>query len=144
MFVLILFIISLVVLIALIGSHTFALRAGKVNFAIDPEVENPLSRSNLAVYKNEIYDFLEVRTRKITLYALKFSIRLGYSVKARLDSLVSGVHRKMATHERKLKQEENTEGKDTGAFLKTIGEYKSRITRVHKKKEKETIENPEE
>ena len=126
MITLVLFIIALVTLIVVIGAQLFAFRKGRVNLsAIDPEVENPLSRRNLTIYKDTVNATLEARTRKVTLYALKFSIRLGYSVKARLDSLVSGVHRKMATHERKLKQEENTTDSSTASFLKSI--------RVHKK-----------
>ena len=106
---------------------------------VDPEIENPLSKRNLSIYKSTVSSWLEARTRKIILYALRFSIKLGYFVKSKLDAIVSGVHRKMATHERKLKQEEGNG--ETGAFLKTISDYKGRFGRLGKnKKEEESTE----
>jgi hypothetical protein len=51
----------------------------------------------------------------------------------KLDAIVSGVHRKAASHERKLRQEESSEG----SFLNTIGEYKDKITKKRRGPKKE-------
>ncbi len=122
-----LFIISLFTLIGLVFYQIVLIRSGKVSaLEYDPEVENPLSRTNVATYKNTIYSWLEARTRKTVLYALKFSIKIGYFVKSKLDAIVSGVHRKAASHERKLRQEV-AEAKEN-SFLKTVSSYKNKIT----------------
>ena len=127
----ILFILSLATLVGLIVLQRFAIRNGTVAIeSIDPEVENPLSATNIASVKNAVYSWLEARTRKSVLYALRFSIKIGYFVKSKLDAIVSGVHRKAAKHERKLKQEETKDR--TGVFLKTIGDYKEKITKAKK------------
>ena len=123
--VLTLFILSFITLAGLVVYQAYAVRSGRVSaLEYDPEIENPLSKTNVTTYKNTLYSWLEVRTRKIVLYALKFSIQIGYLVKNKLDAIVSGVHRKAARHERKLRQEEGS----AGGFLDTIGEYKNKIT----------------
>ncbi len=131
----ILFILSLATLVGLVIAQTYLIQSGKVSaLEYDPEIENPLSRTNVTTYKNSLYSWLEARTRKTVLYALKFSIKIGYFVKMKLDAIVSGVHRKAAQHERKLREEASSEG----SFLNTIGEYKEKITkkkRVTKKAE---------
>jgi hypothetical protein len=124
--VFILFIASLLAIIGLVAFQAFQIRSGKVSaLEFDPEVENPLSRANIVTYKNTFYSWLEARTRKTVLYALRFSIKVGYFVKMKLDAIVSGVHRKAASHERKLRQEEGADK----TFFKTIGEYKDKITK---------------
>lgn len=124
-FIFSLFILSFVILVGLVLYQAYEIRTGKVSaFEYDPEIENPLSRTNIATYKNALYSWLEVRTRKMILYALKFSIQIGYLVKNKLDAIVSRVHRKAASHERKLRQEEG----GAQGFLDTIGEYKNKIT----------------
>ncbi len=131
----ILFILSLVTLVGLVVYQTYLIKNGKVSaLEYDPEIENPLSQTNIATYKNSLYSWLEARTRKSVLYALKFSIKVGYFVKMKLDAIVSGVHRKAALHQRKLREETDSEG----SFLNTIGEYKEKIIkkkRVTKKAE---------
>lgn len=110
-FVFTLFILSLLTVIALVVIQMFLIRSGKVSaLEFDPEVENPLSRTNISTFKNKVYDWTEARTRKLVLYTLKFSIKIGYFVKNKLDAIVSRVHRKAASHERKLRQEATEEG----------------------------------
>ncbi len=123
--VLTLFILSFMTLVGLVIYQAYSVRSGKVSaLEYDPEIENPLSTTNIATYKNNLYSWLEVRTRKIVLYALKFSIQIGYLVKNKIDAIVSKVHRKAASHERKLRQEASS----AGQFLDTIAEYKQKIT----------------
>ncbi len=129
-----LFVLSLISLVGLVTYQAYLLRKGKISaFEYDPEVENPLSETNIATYKNTLYSWLEARTRKSVLYALKFSIKVGYFVKMKLDAIVSGVHRKAASHERKLRQEMSSEG----SFLNTIGEYKEKIIKKKRSVKKE-------
>jgi hypothetical protein len=130
----ILFIISLATLVGLLISQKSLVRKGTATLGqVDAELENPLSESNLTLYKNTVSSWIEARTRKSVLYALRFSIKIGYFVKSKLDAIVSGVHRKAAKHERNLKQEERKED-TTGTFLNTIGEYKDKITKKSRKK----------
>lgn len=130
----ILFILSLATLIGLVVYQTHLIRQGKVSaLEYDPEVENPLSQTNIATYKNSLYSWLEARTRKTVLHALKLSIKVGYFVKIKLDAIVSGVHRKAARHERKLREEESLEE----SFLNVIGEYKNKIIKKRRIPKKE-------
>jgi hypothetical protein len=103
-----LFVLSFMSLVGLVVYQAYLMRTGKVSaLEYDPEVENPLSRTNIATYKNAAYEWLEARTRKAVLYTLKFTIKLGYFVKNKLDAIVSRVHRKAASQERKIRQEES-------------------------------------
>lgn len=121
---LIFFILALVTIIALVSYQLGRVRSGQVVLeSIDTEAENPLSKQNIAIYRNTLGIWLEARSRKLVLWILRISIKAGYFIKNKLDIIVSKVHRTAARHERKLLQEEEK----PGTFLKTISEYRNKI-----------------
>ncbi len=124
-----LFILSLLGIVVLIGYQVWCLRTGRVLIGdTNAEVENPLSEENLAGIKNTLSVWFEEISRGVVLIVLRISIRLGYFVKNKLDAIVSTVHRTVAKHERKLKQEEPGE-----TFLSKISDYKDKIKTFRKK-----------
>jgi hypothetical protein len=129
----ILFILSLAAIVGVVTYQYVQINRGSIMLGkMDPELENPLSHHNLALYKSSTIGWLEARTRKFVLYALKLSIKVGYFVKIKLDAIVSRVHRQAASHERKLIKEKREDSSES--FLTTIGDYKEKIGKKISKK----------
>lgn len=92
--------------------------------------ESPFEYIDHRAIEAHVGSFVKHMSRAFVLWVLKVSIKASFSIRRKIDMLVTKARKIAERHQKELKEREESAG---ARFLKTIGDYKTKIEKLRRK-----------